>query len=86
MKEKNNLSALSTEDLLKRRNLLKSVLIAFAVLWLLMIGVSIFLLLNKARATTFFPMIILPLTLLPALIQMNAVNKELKARDAAGKS
>lgn len=84
MNGKSNLSGLSTEKLIKRRNLLKGVFAGFAILWLFMMGVSLYVLLTRATGRSFIPAVALPLALLPAWLQMKALNEEIKSRETAG--
>mgnify|MGYP003576554120 FL=1 len=77
---KNPFADLSTEKLIKRRDLLKGVLIAFAIMWLLLIAVATYFYITKSTLKMFIPMAILPMTLLPSFIQLTILNKELKTR------
>lgn len=77
---KNPFADLSTEKLIKRRDLLKGVLIAFAIMWLLLIAVATYFYITKSTLKMFIPMAILPMTLLPSFIQLTLLNKELKSR------
>lgn len=78
---KNPFADLSTEKLIKRRDLLKGVLIAFAIMWLLLIAVATYFYITKSTLKMFIPMAILPMTLLPSFIQLTLLNKELKVRE-----
>lgn len=77
---KNPFADLSTENLIKKRDLLKSVLIAFGIMWVVLIGVAIYFYITKSTLKIFIPMAILPMTLLPSFLQLSLLNKELKNR------
>ncbi|SOD14346.1 hypothetical protein [Pedobacter xixiisoli] len=74
------LAELSTENLTKRRDLLKGVLIAFSIFWVLLIGLAIYFYIAKAKATLFIPLMVFPITLLPLFLQLKPLQTELKNR------
>lgn len=78
--KKNPFADLSTESLVKKRDLLKGVLIAFGMMWVVLLGVAIYFYITKSTLKLFIPMAILPMTLLPSFIQLTLLNKELKTR------
>lgn len=80
MADNNSLAALSIEKLTKRRDLIKGVLIAFGVMWLLLIAFAVYFLVAKSTAKLFIPLAVFPMTLLPIYIQLPALNKESKNR------
>ncbi len=81
MANKNSLAELSTEKLIKRRNLLKGVLTGFGIMWLLILGLAIYFYVTKSTAKLFMPLAILPMTLLPLLLQLKPLDTELKNRE-----
>jgi len=80
----NNLSELSKEKLIKRRDLLKGFLIGIGIVWLLMIAFVIYIFAtrdtSKFSFVVFMPIFILPVTLIPLLINVGLLNKEVKSR------
>jgi hypothetical protein len=82
--KKETYSILSSEDLIKKRNLFKGVLIGFGVIWILIISVFVYLFatrgLKNISFIAFLPVFISSITLLPLLINLNLVNKEIKSR------
>lgn len=74
------LAELSTEDLSKRKNLLKGVLIAFSSFWVVLIGLAIYFYVAKSNAKLFVPLLIFPITLLPLFLQLKPLSSELKNR------
>lgn len=77
---KNPLSELSNEKLLKRRDSLKGLLIAFGVILVFLIGLAIYFYFTKSNAKLFVPLMAIPFTLMPVYIQLRALNAELKLR------
>ncbi|WP_311951326.1 hypothetical protein [Mucilaginibacter terrae] len=81
----NSLLELSIQDLIKRRDLLKGVLIGFSILWLLILGMMVYFLINKSSTKTLIPFAILPtalpVTILPVYIYMNTLNNKIKLRE-----
>lgn len=81
----NNISELSDEKLIKRRDLLKGFLIGIGIVWLLMIAFVIYIFTTKDTSdfnfVVFFPIFILPVTLMPLLINVGMLNKEIKLRN-----
>lgn len=82
--KKETYSELSNEDLIKKRNLFKGILIGFGVIWILIISVLIYFFATKEVKNTpfiaFLPVFVSSITLLPLLINLNLVNKEIKSR------
>ena len=80
----NNYEKLTDEELLKKRDLLKGVTIGFGILMLLAIAVLGYLLGSKGFKNTsvavFIPMMVLPFTYMPLIINYNLVKKEILAR------
>jgi hypothetical protein len=73
----------STEKLLKTQKLLKSIIIAYAILVFVS---AVVLALVKAKPLHFMPASTFILVMLPVIINLNAIKKELKLRsDAAPK-
>lgn len=81
----NNLSDLSNEKLIKRRDLFKGFLIGIGIVWLLMIAFVIYIYTTKDTSNfsfvVFLPIFILPVTLMPLFINVGMLNKEVKARN-----
>lgn len=75
------LSELSTEQLLKRKQVLKGAFIALAIVWLFALGIVLYLYINKSIGKAFLPIAVLPLTMLPVFAQISALNAELKSRN-----
>jgi hypothetical protein len=76
------LSELSTEQLVKRKQLLKGVLIGSAIVWLSLIGAVFFLLIKKANNLSpgLIPVLALPVVLMPLFIHLGQISKEIKSR------
>ena len=85
MDKKNELSELSDEKLIKRRDLLKGVLIGMYAVCILLIVLLLYIFFYKEFSTisiaTFIPVFMLPVITLPLLFQMNTLNKEIKSRN-----
>lgn len=83
--EKNIYEKLTNEELIKKRNTLKGVSIGFGIVFLLGIIAFIALLIMKGPKgfpfAAFIPFIVMPVTITPLLINLNLVNKEIKARN-----
>jgi hypothetical protein len=81
---KNKLSKLNDDDLLKKIKLLKGVIMAFSILYVLIILLLLYLFLNKNFGQTsvavFVPILVLPAILSPLLISYNLHRKEGVAR------
>ncbi len=85
MGKKNELSELSDEKLIKRRDLLKGVLIGMYAVCILLIVLLLYIFFYKEFSTisiaTFIPVFMLPVITLPLLFQVNTLNKEIKSRN-----
>ena len=85
MDKKNELSELSDEKLIKRRDLLKGVLIGMYAVCILLIVLLLYIFFYKEFSTismaTFIPVFMLPVITLPLLFQVNTLNKEIKSRN-----
>ncbi len=81
MGNNNSLAVLSTEKLTKRRDLIKSVLISFSIMWILLLCLAIYFLVTKSTAKLFMPLAAFPITLLPLFLQLKPLNTELKKRE-----
>lgn len=82
---KNNaLAELSTEKLIKRRDLFKGFLIGIGLVWLFMVAFVIYIFATKDTSqfsfVVFLPIFILPVTLSPLLINVGLMNREIKSR------
>ena len=85
MEKKNEISELSDEKLIKRRDLLKGVLIGMYAICILMIVLLVYIFFYKSYSevsiATFIPAMMLPVITLPLLFQVNTLNKEIKSRN-----
>lgn len=83
--KKNIYQEMTNEELIKKRDLFKSVLIAFGVIFIIALVAIIYILtvkgLDKVSIATLIPVFILPLTFFPLLINFGLLNKEIKSRD-----
>lgn len=71
------ISEWSLEELKRRKSLLKTCLISFGILGVLM---AVLLIVIKAKLTLYVPVFMLPVTWLPMITSLKAVNDELKVR------
>lgn len=82
--KKNTFQELTNEQLIKKRDLLKGVTIGFGVIYLLSIAIFIYIFTTKGAngfsIATMIPILALPVTLSPLLINLSLVNKEIVAR------
>lgn len=81
MANDNSLAALSTEKIIKRRNLLKGVLTGFSLMWLVLIALAVYFYVTKSNAKLFIPLAVFPMTLLPLFLQLKTLHSELKKRE-----
>ena len=85
MDQKNDLSELSDEKLIKRRDMFKGILIGMYAICILMIVLLVYIFFYKSYSevsiATFIPAMILPVMTLPLLLQVNTLNKEVKSRN-----
>ena len=85
MENKNNLSELSDEKLIKRRDLLKGILIGMYVVCVLLLILLVFIFFNKGFSAisiaSFVPVFLLPVITMPLYFQVTLLNKEVKARN-----
>jgi len=83
--KKNTYEELSNEKLLKKRDLFKGVLIGFGVIFLLAIGIIVYILsvkgLKNVSIATLVPIFTLPIIFMPILINLSLLNKEIKSRN-----
>lgn len=78
---KNKFSGLNTEELIKKRNFLKGILIGVGIVgFCLIFGMALYFYFNKSSAKLFIPLAVLPVTLLPAYLQLKAMDTEIKSR------
>jgi len=82
--KKNTYEELSNEKLLKKRDLFKGVSIGFSVIFLLAIGIVVYILsvkgLKNVSIATLVPIFTLPIIFMPILINLSLLNKEIKSR------
>ena len=85
MDQKNDISELSDEKLIKRRDMLKGVLIGMYALCILFIVLLLYIFINKGFSSvsiaTFIPVFMLPVITLPLLFQLKTLNKKVKSRN-----
>jgi len=83
--KKNIYEELTNEKLIKKRDLFKGVSIGFGVIFLLAIGIIVYILsvkgLKNVSIAKFIPIFILPITFIPMLINLSLLNKEIKSRN-----
>ncbi|WP_028295361.1 hypothetical protein [Olivibacter sitiensis] len=87
--KQNKIAELSDEKLLKQKGLLKSILMAFGIMGILMLAVVIYIYVtsDSDKLARIFPLplglpiFIFPISLLPTLINLNLLNKEIKSRN-----
>ncbi len=83
--KKNTYEELSNEKLLKKRDLFKGVSIGFGVIFLLAIGIIVYILsvkgLKNVSIATLVPIFTLPIIFMPILINLSLLNKEIKSRN-----
>ncbi|SHM46067.1 hypothetical protein [Flavobacterium chilense] len=76
---------LTTEKLIKKRDLLKGVSIGFGIIFILAIAVVIYIFSSKGvknvSIATLIPVFTLPMTFVPLLINLSLMNKEIKSRN-----
>ena len=82
---KNPFAELADEKLIKRKDLLKGILIGFALIWLLTALFFAYIFFTRGFKNNSFiiliPLFTLPITLLPTLINLNFLAKEIKSRN-----
>ena len=85
MENKNNLSELSDEKLIKRRDLFKGILIGMYVVCVILIILLVFIFFNKGFSAisiaSFIPVFMLPVITMPLYFQVTLLEKEVKARN-----
>ncbi len=85
MENKNKLSELSDEKLLKRRDLFKGILIGMYVVCVFLIILLVYIFYNKGfdaiSIASFVPVFMLPVITMPLYLQVSLLNKEIKARN-----
>nr|WP_199000019.1 hypothetical protein [Flavobacterium sp. ASV13] len=76
---------LTTEKLIKKRDVLKGVSIGFGIIFILAIAVVIYIFSSKGvknvSIATLIPVFTLPMTFVPLLINLSLMNKEIKSRN-----
>lgn len=79
----NSYEKLTDEELIKKRDLFKGVTIGFGILITIAITVSSYLLGLKGfkSIAVFIPIMILPFTYMPLIINYSLLKKEIKLRD-----
>lgn len=83
--KKNTFAELTNESLIKKRNLLKGITIGFGIFFIITLGILIYLFATKglknATIAILIPVFSLPLTMLPTIINLSLLNKEIKSRN-----
>ena len=82
---KNTYEKYNDQELIKKKKLFKGVFIGFAILYFAIFSGMGFMyftnLLKENSYVTFMPLFILPVTLMPLIINLGMLNKELKSRN-----
>ena len=82
---KNIYKDLSNETLIKKRTQFKGLAKGFGIVLLIGLAFLVYILINKGGGklpiATLIPLITLPITFLPVLININLLNKEIKSRN-----
>lgn len=73
------LSKMDLHELTSRRTTVRRSLIAFGIFGVLIAALLIFI---KAKLSVFIPVMMLPVTWLPLFIELQAIDKEIKSRNA----
>ncbi|MES2455185.1 MAG: hypothetical protein V4594_06590 [Bacteroidota bacterium] len=82
--KKSATEGLTNEQLIKKKDLLKGVAIGFGIIYLVAIGILIYIFSTKGFknvSVALIPVFTFPLTVLPLLISLSSVNKELTSRN-----
>lgn len=83
--KKNIYQELTNEDLIRKKNTFKGVLIGFGIVFLLGIVTFIVLIAMKGAKdvpfAAFIPFIAIPATFVPLMINLGLINKEIKERN-----
>ncbi len=80
-----NLKSLSDEELILRRNKLRGAYLGMGIVLLFALSILVYLIISKELYTLLAVVCATPLTLLPGLITISNVNKEIKERGIAQK-
>ena len=83
--KKNTFADLTNESLIKKRNLLKGITIGFGIFFIITLGILVYLFATKGLKNTpivtLIPVFSFPLTMVPTLINLSLLNKEIKSRN-----
>ena len=83
--KKNTYEKFTDQELIKKKKLFKGVFIGFAILYFIIFSGMAFMyftnLLKGNSFITFMPLFILPVTLMPLIINLGMLNQELKSRN-----
>jgi hypothetical protein len=83
---KNTYEILSDEQLIKKRNMLKGITIGFVIVYLILIASVIYLFaikgFSKSSIAVLIPLITLPITFVPIVMNITSMNKEIKSRNS----
>lgn len=83
--KKDNFTHLTNEELSTKMTFTKQVLMAFVIIYFIVIAILLFLFFNKnfgdASIALFVPIFIIPITLAPLYINYNMLRAELKSRN-----
>jgi hypothetical protein len=82
--KKKTLAEISNEELLKKRDLMKGVIIGFSIIYLFVLAFILYLVLTRGfkniSPVVFTPVFICTITLMPLLIYFGMLKKEMKSR------
>lgn len=83
--KKNVYENMTAENLLKKKKLFTGVFIGFGIIAVFAFAIIIYLLKEKGfknnNIASFIPLLILPITFVPLLVNFSLLNKEVKARN-----
>lgn len=83
--KKNIYEELTNEELLKKKDLFKGIAIGFGIILILVIATVVYLFATKgfknASIAIIIPVLTLPITFVPLLINLSLLNKEIKTRN-----
>ncbi len=83
--KRNIYEELTNEELLKKKDLIKGIAIGFGIILILVIAIVIYLFatnrFKNASIAILIPVLTLPITFIPLLINLSLLNKEIKTRN-----
>jgi len=81
--KQNKISEFTKEQLIKKKELLKGIAIGFGIIYLVIVILLIYILLNSSKSISIaalIPIFVLPVTFNPIFMNLGMINKELKSR------